>query len=99
MIEVEISDRGVVRVRPIRTLQVKVWSVELVFKSETTRIEEGREKRVEISVRDSIKINKTVRSGEEISVNLGLPISRLQEVVVYYSVEGRFYKKAVALHK
>lgn len=99
LIEVEISSRGVIKVKSTCALPLRVWSVEFIFKSETSRIEEGREKRIEVNVRDSVKLNRVINSGEEVSVDLGVPIDRLQEVTVYYSVEGRFFKKSIPLHK
>ncbi|MEM4474938.1 MAG: hypothetical protein QW405_00815 [Fervidicoccaceae archaeon] len=93
-LEAELGESGTLRIRAASP-RVEVWSVEFSFKTEISRIECGKEKRIVAHLSDKIKLKKALKLGENIEIELGLPRDRLVEVIVHYAEAGRYYKLKV----
>lgn len=91
MIEYEVTEDGILKLKNNSDTIVKVWSIDFKFKSESLRLEKGKEKRGTMHVTDTITVKKELPSKEVLSVNLGIPRERIVEVTVYYSYKGRYY--------
>lgn len=94
MVEARLTSSGTLKIKAPPGEPVKVWGVEVEFLCDVERAE-GREgeKRVATRVRDTIRVNRLLAPGEELSVELGIPASRVERVVVYYFSRGSFCKK------
>ncbi len=91
MIEYEVTEDGILKLKNNSDSTVKVWSIDFKFKSESLRLEKGKEKRGTIHVTDTITLKKELPSKDVLSVNLGIPRERIVEVTIYYSYKGRYY--------